>query len=168
MIAVVFFIVAHALAKAAMFLAAGNIQNYFGHDEIDRVQGVARLQPVAVFTFAIAGVSLIGLPPSGGFIAKWLLLNTAIQSGQWWWVVIMLLGGLLAALYVGRVVAVAFSQMPSVQMNTGAARPVSRSQSWSGLVLALAAVLLGFNTDWLMGLLGPEAAVSATVAGGWQ
>ena len=39
---------------------------------------------------------LIGLPPSGGFIAKWMLLQAAIGSGEWGWATLILAGSLLA------------------------------------------------------------------------
>lgn len=55
---------------------------------------------MTMLAFALGGVSLVGLPPSGGFLAKWLLLSAALTTGQWWWVVVMLLGGLLTSCYV--------------------------------------------------------------------
>ncbi len=164
--AVVYFMVAHALAKAAMFLAAGNIQSCCGHDRVDQLQGLARSQPVAVFTFAIAGISLIGLPPSGGFIAKWLLLNTAITTGQWWWVIVMLGGGLLAALYIGRVLNVAFSQAAAADSAVFEAQPLPRSMSLCGLALALSAIALGFNAEWILNLLSTAGGSQLANAGG--
>ena len=50
----------------------------------------------------------MGLPPTGGFIAKWLLISSAVSSGQWGWVVVMILGGLLSAGYVFKVLRQAF------------------------------------------------------------
>lgn len=152
--AVACFIVAHALAKAAMFLAAGNILASFGHDEIDKLQGLASYQPIALATFAIAGVSLIGLPPSGGFIAKWLMLNVAFDTGQWWYVVIMLAGGLLAAMYVGRLLNVAFTQPHSPDdAAPESVKSFPGGMANCGLALATLAVLLGFNAEWILNLL---------------
>ena len=51
----------------------------------------------------------MGLPPSGGFAAKWLLLKASVESGQWWWAVVILAGGLLAGGYVFRVLAPALA-----------------------------------------------------------
>lgn len=150
--AVVYFMVAHAFAKAAMFLSAGNIMFAYGHDEISRLKGLARQQPLSLFTFTIAGVSLIGLPPTGGFIAKWLLLNSAIANGQWWWVAVMLGGGLLAAVYIFRVINLAF-----VKTDTDSApatlKRVPTGMTLSGFTLAILAVALGFNAEWLLDLL---------------
>ncbi len=160
--AVTYFIIAHALAKAAMFLAAGNILVSCGHDEINNLNGLARHQPLALFTFAIAGVSLIGLPPSGGFIAKWLLLNVAIDSGQWWWVIVVLAGGLLTAIYIARVLNVAFSQMDS--LNISEEMTVTRSRTIGmaacGLTLAILTILLGFNAEWILVLLNGSSPIT--------
>jgi formate hydrogenlyase subunit 3/multisubunit Na+/H+ antiporter MnhD subunit len=65
--------ISHAFAKAAMFLAAGLIAGGLGHDRIAGLRGIGRVLPVTVFAFGIAALSLIVVPPSGGFVTKWLL-----------------------------------------------------------------------------------------------
>ncbi len=92
--------ISHATAKAAMFMCAGLVYTTLGHDRIADLRGVARLLPMTVLAFALAGISLVGLPPSGGFLAKWLLLTAAFVTGQWIWAVVMLAGGLLTTCYV--------------------------------------------------------------------
>jgi multicomponent Na+:H+ antiporter subunit D len=99
--------VSHAFAKASMFLAAGLVSKALGHDRIAGLGGIARAMPVPVIAFGLAGLSLMGIPPSGGFTAKWLLLQAALETGQWWWAVAMLAGGLLTGGYVFRVLAAA-------------------------------------------------------------
>jgi multicomponent Na+:H+ antiporter subunit D len=90
----------HAFAKASMFMAAGTVMHVMGHDRMDGVLGLAARLPVTVFAFGLAGLTIIGVPPSGGFVAKWLLLRAAVDSGQWWWVPVILVGGILSAAYV--------------------------------------------------------------------
>ena len=63
----------HAFAKAAMFLSAGLIAESLGHDRIAELGGAARAMPVTFLALGLGGLSLMGLPPSGGFAAKWLL-----------------------------------------------------------------------------------------------
>jgi len=92
--------VSHAFAKAGMFMAAGLIAKSLGHDRIADLAGVGRALPMSLIAFGLAGVSLVGLPPSGGFAAKWLLLSAAVASGQWWWATVLVLGGLLTGGYV--------------------------------------------------------------------
>ena len=90
-------------------------------------------------TIALGGLSLVGLPPSGGFSAKWLMLQASVASGQWFWTLPILAGGLLAAGYVYRVLAPALSgdQIALVL-------PPKRSQEAIALALAMIAIALGF------------------------
>ncbi|WP_343033138.1 proton-conducting transporter membrane subunit [Caldichromatium japonicum] len=103
----------HGLAKAGFFLAAGLVQKTTGHDRILELGGAAQSLPAATFALGLAGAALIGLPPSGTFFAKWLLIQTAIVSGQWWWVPVVMLGTLLAVGYVFRILARAFTREPT-------------------------------------------------------
>ena len=82
----------------------------------------------------------MGLPPSGGFIAKVMLLTAAIQQGVVWIAVVVLLGGLLAGGYVLRVVVSAL-QRPEADASF-VAIPLARQSM--ALVLALVAIVLGF------------------------
>ena len=70
--------------------------------------GITRVLPVSVFAIGLAGISLVGLPPSAGFVGKWLLLGASLEQGQWWWVAVILVGSLLAAAYVVRLLSHAF------------------------------------------------------------
>ncbi len=130
----------HATAKAAMFMAAGLIYTGLGHDRVADLGGVARSLPLTLWAFALAGVALIGLPPSGGFLAKWLLVSAALATGQWWWVLALAGGGLLTAAYVARVLMVALS---SAGPAPALVSPVARSRQWVVLGLALLSTLLG-------------------------
>ncbi|MEQ8401977.1 MAG: proton-conducting transporter membrane subunit [Roseitalea porphyridii] len=104
----VFHAVSHAFAKAAMFLAVGHVVQAAGHDRLSAMQGLSRRMPMTAFAFALAAVTLMGLPPSGGFMAKYLLLTAAFASGQTIWAIIIVLGGVLAAAYLFRPLARAF------------------------------------------------------------
>lgn len=133
-------LMSHAFAKAAMFMAAGLIAETLGHDRIADLGGVGRVLPLTLFAFGLAGLSLIGVPPSGGFTAKWMLLLASVQEGQWWWAVVMLIGGLLAGGYVFMVLGKAFG---SAEIKLASAIPVARSREVVALALALCAILLG-------------------------
>jgi len=131
--------VAHGLAKAAMFAAAGSMIVATGRDDISRLGGVGARLPLTLFTFGLAGVTLMGLPPSGGFSAKWLLLMAALESDQWWWVAVMIAGGLLTAAYVFKVLRRAFLPVAEGDSVTR----VPHTLEFSAFALALASILLG-------------------------
>ncbi|HET6497924.1 MAG TPA: proton-conducting transporter membrane subunit, partial [Coriobacteriia bacterium] len=140
----VFHAVSHALAKSAMFLAAGVVIARLGHDRLDALTGLSRRAPVTALTFGLAGVTMMGLPPSGGFVAKWGLIGASIESGQWWWAVVVVAGGLLAAAYVFRVVGPFFATPPD---DPGADRPEQaarlRPMDGAALALALGSLIVG-------------------------
>lgn len=141
---VVFFAVAHGLAKAAVFLAAGTLQHAAGHDRLAELDDILRGRGRSVFALGLAGVSLMGLPFTGGFIAKYLLLDAGLSTvlaGSLigvLWVVAIAGGGLLAAAYILRMVAPAFHPGPQ---RAGAV--VSPWMEWVPLGLALVAALAG-------------------------
>ena len=132
--------VSHATAKSAMFMAAGSIYSALGHDRIADLAGVARALPISVFAFGLGGISLVGLPPAGGFLAKWWLLSAAVESAQWWWALVLLAGGLLTAAYLFAVLSRTLLR-PAAPLTLRA--PVARSRELATLALALASVLLG-------------------------
>ena len=133
--------ISHAFAKAAMFMAAGLVYEALGHDRIGGLAGIGRALPITVFAFGLGGMSLMGLPPSGGFVAKAMLLTAAVGEGQWWWAVVVLTGGLLAGGYIFLVLARALAD-PGEPLVLVAR--ISRSRQAIVLVLALFAVALGF------------------------
>jgi multicomponent Na+:H+ antiporter subunit D len=133
--------ISHATAKAAMFMAAGLIYTTLGHDRIAELRGIGRALPMSVLAFALGGVALMGLPPSGAYLAKKLLLDAAAETGQWWWDLVLQAGGFFTASYV--VLVLAHALWPArAPMKVGS--PVPRLQEAASLALALCSMLLGF------------------------
>lgn len=133
-------LISHALAKAAMFLAAGVIIEVYGHDRIADLGGFGRALPISAFAIGLAGLSLMGVPPSGGFVAKCLLLTAAVIEGYPWLAATILAGGLLAGGYVFRLIDRALAVPAGLPPSR---RAVPRRHELAALVLAVAAVLLG-------------------------
>jgi multicomponent Na+:H+ antiporter subunit D len=133
-----------------MFMAAGLIAQALGHDRIVGLGGIGRVLPMTIFAFALGGLSLMGLPPSGGFVAKWLLLSAAIETGQWWWALVILAGGLLTGSYLFRVLSQALAD---TDRPVSPAVPVARYREAVVLALALVSMLLGLLPLASFGLL---------------
>lgn len=146
----IYLALAHGLAKASMFLSAGLVIHALGHDRVAGMAGLATAAPMTVFTMALAGLTLMGLPPSGGFTAKWLLLEAALGTDQWLWALVLLGGGLLSAAYVFRVLAAAFGEGQTV-------RTVPRRLEWVPLVLAGTALTMGLAAQMPVQLLHEAA-----------
>jgi len=156
--------VAHLLAKAAMFLAAGLMLEAVNGKRLEDLRGLARAMPLTVAAFGLAAVSLMGLPPSVGFIAKFLLLEAAVEQGAVFAAAVLLIGGLLGAVYLFSPLAWTFagSDTPVV---------VSRAplRTAAPLALALLAVSLGFAGQAMVEVTagapwaGPPTAVAVDV-----
>ncbi len=148
--AVIILALTHGFAKAGLFLAAGVVQQCSGHDRIADLGGIAQRLPATTFAMALAGVALIGLPPSGSFLGKWQVLGAALELNQWPWVLVIALGSLMAAAYVFRVLGTAFGNRPYPHAPVSIAR-----EEWPALLLgATATVLLGLAGAWLWPALG--------------
>ncbi|WP_127145507.1 complex I subunit 5 family protein [Pelagibacterium montanilacus] len=149
--------VSHGLAKAAMFLCAGAMMAAAGGDKLSDVRGIVAKMPLATFAFALAAVTLMGLPPSGGFLAKYLMLTAAFASGAWVWGAVVLAGGLLAALYLYRPLASLFA--PADPDRTFTSVPLRTELV--PLALALVAVLLGVASQFPYDILQVGRSVAA-------
>ncbi|MBZ2188470.1 NADH-ubiquinone oxidoreductase [Alcanivorax sp. JB21] len=141
--------VAHGLAKAALFMTAGHLVTATGSDRIDQLTGTGRHLPLTLLTLGLAGVSLMGMPPSAGFVAKWLLASGAIGSGQVIWLVVLLAGGLLSATYILRLLRQAFREGPEQDVF----QHPSRVEKMTAFLLALMTLLLGLMAIPLLSLI---------------
>ncbi|CAA6809169.1 MAG: Oxidoreductase [uncultured Sulfurovum sp.] len=147
--AVVFLAFAHALAKSAMFLVVGNLLRFGGHDEIIHLDRVAQRLPITTVAFGLAGISIIGLPLSGGFIGKYFLLEAALLEEQWGFIIILLIGSLLSAAYIFKVMSHFFT--PSSKPHDSNVIPAN--MEWSALLLAVIAILLGLFAASLLSII---------------
>lgn len=142
-------LIGHALAKAAMFMAAGNLILATGESSLKGLAGTSRRLPLSLLIFGIASVTLMGLPPSSGFTAKWLLLQAMVMTQQWVAVVALLMGTLLTAAYVFRVFRYSFDETAPRHHY----QPLAPSMDLVALALALAAFALGLLAHLPLALL---------------
>ena len=137
-------IVFHALAKDALFLCAGSIIFATGKTRVDELKGIGRQMPVTMWCFAIASLSLIGIPPMGGFIAKYYLAMGALNTGSALatvGVVVLMVSALLTAFYLLPIVAAAF--FPGRDYDAGEKCEVERKMLVPPIVFSGLTVILG-------------------------
>ncbi len=98
----------HAFGKITLFFCAGAIAVATGKKYISQMVGIGRRMPVTMAAFFIGSLSVIGLPPTGGFLSKWYLVLGTLQSDQWPMLVVLLGSSLLNAAYFLPIVYKAF------------------------------------------------------------
>jgi multicomponent Na+:H+ antiporter subunit D len=107
-----FYMVAHGLMKATMFMALGGLAISIGARRLDDFAGVAREAPWTALAFAVGAASLVGTPLTMGFLAKWQLIEAAFIAGNYWIVAAMAAGSVLTVIYVGRMMEAIFFREP--------------------------------------------------------
>ena len=145
-------VVNHALMKAALFLAIGAIFYRARTVRLTDLAGIGRKMPLTMTAFAIAGFGIVGTPGTAGFISKWYLAVGALDKG--WWVLVFLIvaSSLVALVYVGRVLEVAWLREPSAEIAQASDPPLSMLLPL--IVLAAATIYFGFDTEWTAGIAG--------------
>lgn len=104
LIGAILHIINHAFMKSTLFLTIGGIQYRYGETNIDRFGRLYSKMPATALAMVIAAMSMIGLPPTGGFFSKWYLVLGAMQTGQYVYIAIIILSSLLNAIYFFRVI----------------------------------------------------------------
>ena len=102
---VTFFLAAYALTNLGAFFAVMAISARIKSDEIEDYAGMGRRAPLPAAALAFCFVSLTGIPPTAGFVAKIFIFNAAVQSDLVWLVIVAVLNSALSAFYYLRVVS---------------------------------------------------------------
>lgn len=104
----VFYVVHHIVVKTALFLVAGLVEHRAGTGRLSQVGGLVRSAPVIAVLFALPALSIAGLPPFSGFVAKFALVDAGIEASEWAIVVVSLIVSLLTMYVMGRIWASVF------------------------------------------------------------
>lgn len=112
----------HALAKGALFIAVACLALRVPSLAITDLAGAARRMPLTMAGFVVAGLSLIGIPGTAGFVGKWQLVLAVLEEGAIGALLIVpvLLGSLLAVIYVWRVVEAAYFAARNIEEEAAA------------------------------------------------
>jgi multicomponent Na+:H+ antiporter subunit D len=146
----------HALIKAALFMAAGCLMLRYGSTRLADFAGAGQAMPWTMAAFALAGLSLIGVPLTAGFISKWYLISAVLEQGALGGLLVALIlaSSLLAVIYIWKVIEVAYFHAPA----EGAAT-VTEAPRWMLLVLwsvVLANFWFGVDPTLPLSLAGME------------
>jgi len=135
----------HGVMKGALFLLVGGIAYYGGTVTFRRIAGLGRRMPLTFAGIVLAGLSMVGVPGTVGFVSKWYLVTAALERG-WWWLAAFVVGtSLLALVYMGRVAEAAFFRPADPAAEKHGEMPLS--MLIPALLLVGACVYFGFATD---------------------
>jgi len=134
----------HAIMKTALFLALGAIFYRIGSVRIADLAGIGKKMPLTFAAFVIAGLGIIGVPGTAGFISKWYLAIGALESGNWLLVFLIVVSSAIAVAYIGRVIEAAWLREPSELAAKATEAPAAMLVPiW---ILAIATVYFGIDT----------------------
>jgi multicomponent Na+:H+ antiporter subunit D len=108
-------ILAHAFGKITLFFAAGSIYTVTKKTEVSQLDGIGKYMPWTMSAFAIGSLSMIGIPPTIGFLSKWFILQGALDIQSWFAVSVIVISTLLNAAYFLPIVYVAFFRNPETE-----------------------------------------------------
>lgn len=148
-----FHLVAHAFAKITLFFAAGSIYTASKKTELGQLDGIGRLMPWTMGAFTIGALSMIGIPPTVGFVSKWFIMGGAMETGQYLVVATLALSTLLNAGYFLPIVYRAFAKAPPVgaKPHGEAPLPIVVALSFTALMV----IVLFFLNQPVLDLIGP-------------
>ena len=147
----------HALIKGAIFMGLGAIVFRAGRVEFDDIAGVGHKMPLTTAAIVLAGLSLVGIPGTAGFVSKWYLVVAALELGWWWLAALIVLSTLITVVYVGRVVEAAWFREPAKGLADVREAPLEMLvPMW---VLALGTVYFGIDTTLTAGMAERAAVV---------
>jgi multicomponent Na+:H+ antiporter subunit D len=151
----------HALMKSGLFLVIACFVLRVGSSQLADLRGIGRRMPLTTAAFVVCGLSLIGVPLTGGFVSKLYLVRAALDAGMWPVALIVLVSSVLAVVYVWRVVEVAYFQEAPAGAPSGEAPWSLLVPAW---VFAGASLYFGIWTSASAGVARTAAAQLLGVA----
>lgn len=149
----------HALIKGALFMAIGAVFYQIGSVRFSDLAGIGKKMPITMGAFVVAGLSIIGVPGTVGFVSKWYLGLGAFEQGWWWLALLLVASSLISVVYIGRVVEVAWFQPASAAVRRAKEPPMSMLiptlllvalTVYFGIDTSATAAIAGLAADWLL------------------
>ncbi|MEM1159655.1 MAG: monovalent cation/H+ antiporter subunit D family protein [Pseudomonadota bacterium] len=143
----------HAIIKSCLFLAVGIMFFSTGATRMENLAGIGRTMPFTMAAFVIAGLGLIGVPSTAGFVSKWYLIQGAVEAEAWLLVAVIVISSAMAILYIGRVIEVAYFRESSSKV----VRKPGLEMMLVVWALVAAIIFFGVQTELTAGIAGEAA-----------
>jgi NADH:ubiquinone oxidoreductase subunit 5 (subunit L)/multisubunit Na+/H+ antiporter MnhA subunit len=141
------YILMHSIAKASLFLCAGIIEQKTHTKDITKMGGLIKTMPLTALAFALSSFSVMGLPPFGGFFAKFIVFKGAIETNDILIITMFFIGSILTILYLSRLFYKVFLGNEKLDTPTEG----STTMVVSVLFLGLLGLFLGILVNYPLG-----------------
>jgi len=160
-------VVNHGLMKGALFMAVACVVYRLGSHNCGAFDGLARRMPFTAGAFIVAGLSLIGVPLTVGFISKWYLLSAAFEAGHAWIAFLIVASSFVAVIYIGRIVELMLLRpVPTEGPFAGEIKEAPLSMVIPMWILVAANVYFGLRIEFTGGIAAQAAEALTAAAGG--
>jgi NADH:ubiquinone oxidoreductase subunit 5 (subunit L)/multisubunit Na+/H+ antiporter MnhA subunit len=138
------YILMHGLAKGGLFLCAGIVEQGTHTKDITKLGGLIKQMPITAVAFLLCSLSVMGVPPLGGFFSKTMVLAGSAEAGYHWVTSVFVLGACLTIVYLLRVYNLVFMG----KAGTRSEAEGSRTMVYSVATLALLSIVGGIAIHW--------------------
>ena len=147
-------IAVHAFGKITLFMAAGAIYTAAHKINVSQLDGIGKRMPWTMGAFTIGALSMIGLPPAGGFLSKWYILLGALEAEQMFALAVIVGSTLLNAAYFLPIVYAAFLKPEATDAQDHEHGEAPLPIVMALVITASATILLFFFPDLALHLAG--------------
>ncbi|MBM2827227.1 MAG: NADH-quinone oxidoreductase subunit, partial [Dehalococcoidia bacterium] len=140
---VIFYLLAYAFTNLGAFIAIIAISNKINSDLIADYAGVARRAPGLALALTLCLMSLTGIPPTAGFVAKFYIFNAAIQQGLLWLVLVGVINSVVSAYFYMGVVKAMYLGAPSTEESISTPAPIAIALATATIGVLLVGILPG-------------------------
>lgn len=138
------YILMHGLAKGGLFLCAGIVENGTHTKDVTKLGGLIKQMPITAVSFLLCALSVMGVPPFGGFFSKTMVMVGAAEAGYPWITSVFVLGAFLTIVYLFRAYNLVFLGKAGVEAH----KEGSRTMVYSVAALALLSIVGGVAINW--------------------
>jgi NADH:ubiquinone oxidoreductase subunit 5 (subunit L)/multisubunit Na+/H+ antiporter MnhA subunit len=142
------YIMMHSVAKGGLFLCAGIVEHTTHTKDINKMGGLYKTMPLTAFAFLFCAFSVMGIPPFGGFFAKYLVIEGIVSSGNIALGIVFILGAVMTVMYLTRLFVKVFLGKPVMPES----KEGTPSMVISVMVLAVLSLVLGILISMPSGL----------------
>jgi NADH:ubiquinone oxidoreductase subunit 5 (subunit L)/multisubunit Na+/H+ antiporter MnhA subunit len=139
------YILMHGISKGGLFLCAGIVEHSCHTKDITKLGGLYKTMPVTAASFLLCALSVMGIPPFGGFFSKYMVVNGAVEAGHPWIAAVFLLGAVMTVIYLLRVFVKVFFGEPNMEhMPNEGSRIMVASVGFMALLSLISGFLISY------------------------